>query len=105
MLVSLIPAIVFPTISIHRPLRRCAIPSTGIMCDMLWADPCPENGRNKSKRGVSIEFGPDVAAKFLDDNGLSPLTRSARPVAPGQGGGRGLTACEQVEGRALCQAG
>lgn len=43
---------------------------------MIWADPCKENGRNPSKRGVSIMFGPDVTKEYLDDNGLTTLVRS-----------------------------
>ena len=46
------------------------------MCDILWADPSSVPGRQPSKRGVSIQFGDDVAAKFLDDNGLDLLIRS-----------------------------
>jgi serine/threonine-protein phosphatase 5 len=40
------------------------------MCDLLWADPTKEKGRHPSKRGISIGFGPDISAKFLDDNNL-----------------------------------
>lgn len=43
----------------------------GIMVETLWSDPCDMNGRHPSKRGVGVMFGPDVAARFLDDNGLS----------------------------------
>ena len=46
------------------------------MCDMLWADPGDVDGRKPSQRGVSIEFGKDVAERFLDDNGLDLLVRS-----------------------------
>ena len=46
------------------------------MCDILWADPHDGNGRKPSQRGVSHEFGVDVAEKFLNDNGLSLLVRS-----------------------------
>lgn len=45
-------------------------PDSGIMCDMLWADPVKENGRHPSKRGISIGFGPDIAKRFLDENKL-----------------------------------
>lgn len=31
------------------------------MCDLLWADPWNESGRRPSKRGVSLNFGPDIA--------------------------------------------
>ena len=40
------------------------------MADMLWSDPAKENGRHPSKRGISINFGPDVAHRFLDENKL-----------------------------------
>jgi serine/threonine-protein phosphatase 5 len=40
------------------------------MCEILWADPCKMNGRHPSKRGVGLSFGPDIAKKFLDSNGL-----------------------------------
>lgn len=40
-------------------------PESGIMCDLLWADPSEANGRQPSKRGVSMAFGPDITNKFL----------------------------------------
>ena len=46
------------------------------MCESLWRDPTDQDGRHPSKRGVGIQFGPDVAAKFLDDNDLKMLVRS-----------------------------
>jgi serine/threonine-protein phosphatase 5 len=46
------------------------------MCECLWSDPCNENGRHVSKRGVGLAFGPDVAEKFLRTNGLKYLIRS-----------------------------
>mmetsp|Transcript_24751 Transcript_24751/g.21936 ORF Transcript_24751/g.21936 Transcript_24751/m.21936 type:complete len:330 (-) Transcript_24751:183-1172(-) len=51
-------------------------PEAGHMCEMLWSDPHKSNGRHPSKRGVGCAFGPDVAHKFLDDNGLDLLVRS-----------------------------
>ena len=43
----------------------------GIMVELLWSDPCDLNGRHPSKRGVGVMFGPDIAERFLNDNGLS----------------------------------
>lgn len=40
------------------------------MCDLLWADPSVINGRQPSKRGASMAFGPDITQKFLEANGL-----------------------------------
>ncbi|KAJ1550261.1 Serine/threonine-protein phosphatase 5, partial [Nowakowskiella sp. JEL0078] len=50
--------------------------STGIMCELLWSDPQPEKGRNPSKRGVGIQFGPDVTKTFCDLNKLDCVIRS-----------------------------
>lgn len=43
----------------------------GILCESLWSDPCDEDGRHTSKRGVGVMFGPDVASRFIEDNNLS----------------------------------
>jgi serine/threonine-protein phosphatase 5 len=45
-------------------------PEKGIMCEILWSDPCKMIGRHPSKRGVGVSFGPDIAKRFLDDNNL-----------------------------------
>lgn len=47
-----------------------------LMSQALWSDPSPVPGRGPSKRGVGSTFGPDVSARFLDDNGLELLIRS-----------------------------
>jgi serine/threonine-protein phosphatase 5 len=51
-------------------------PEDGLMCDLLWADPQVQNGRFPSKRGVGLQFGPDVTENFLKTNGLSYVVRS-----------------------------
>jgi serine/threonine-protein phosphatase 5 len=56
--------------------RFMEIPEKGIMCDILWADPTPGNGRSVSKRGVSMGFGPDISKQFLENNKLDILIRS-----------------------------
>lgn len=61
---------------IKKVNRFCEPPEKGIMSEILWSDPCKENGRQASKRGVGLSFGPDIAAKFLDDNKLDLLVRS-----------------------------
>jgi serine/threonine-protein phosphatase 5 len=48
-------------------------PASGHMCDLLWADPSNEQGRQQSKRGVSMQFGSDVSKKFLNENKLGKL--------------------------------
>ena len=46
------------------------------MCDLLWSDPQPQQGRAPSKRGVGIQFGPDITKKFLEANDLDLIIRS-----------------------------
>ncbi|KAF5285595.1 hypothetical protein FQA39_LY16564 [Lamprigera yunnana] len=51
-------------------------PEDGPMCELLWSDPMPQNGRAPSKRGVGCQFGPDVTNKFLKLNKLDYIIRS-----------------------------
>jgi serine/threonine-protein phosphatase 5 len=55
---------------IRKIPRKMEPPEQGLMCEILWSDPCKQNGRHPSKRGVGLSFGPDIAEKFLDSNGL-----------------------------------
>lgn len=61
---------------IEKVDRKREPPDEGIMCETLWSDPCDQDGRHPSKRGVGIQFGPDVAQRFLDDNNLKMVVRS-----------------------------
>uniref|UniRef100_A0AAQ5X1I0 Serine/threonine-protein phosphatase n=1 Tax=Amphiprion ocellaris TaxID=80972 RepID=A0AAQ5X1I0_AMPOC len=58
-------------------------PDSGPMCDLLWSDPQPQNGRSVSKRGVSCQFGPDVTERFLEQNKLDYIVRSHEVKAEG----------------------
>uniref|UniRef100_A0A1B6CFM8 protein-serine/threonine phosphatase n=1 Tax=Clastoptera arizonana TaxID=38151 RepID=A0A1B6CFM8_9HEMI len=51
-------------------------PEEGLMCELLWSDPQPYPGRAPSKRGVGVQFGPDVTSMFLETNGLDYIVRS-----------------------------
>ncbi|EPS37659.1 hypothetical protein H072_8668 [Dactylellina haptotyla CBS 200.50] len=48
----------------------------GLMMEMLWTDPQTEPGRGPSKRGVGLQFGPDVTKRFCEKNGLEAVIRS-----------------------------
>lgn len=48
----------------------------GLMMEMLWTDPQPTPGRGPSKRGVGLQFGPDVTKRFCEKNGLDAVIRS-----------------------------
>ncbi|KAH8702546.1 serine/threonine protein phosphatase PPT1 [Talaromyces proteolyticus] len=49
---------------------------SGLMMEMLWTDPQPAPGRGPSKRGVGLQFGPDVTKRFCERNGLEAVIRS-----------------------------
>ncbi|KAK6635261.1 Serine/threonine-protein phosphatase 5 [Polyplax serrata] len=51
-------------------------PEEGLMCDLLWSDPQPMEGRAPSKRGVGVQFGPDITKTFLQHNKLDYIIRS-----------------------------
>jgi serine/threonine-protein phosphatase 5 len=53
------------------------------MSDLLWADPQSIPGRGPSKRGVGLQFGPDVTQSFLKRNNLGLLIRSHEVKEPG----------------------
>ena len=48
----------------------------GLMMEMLWTDPQTALGRGPSKRGVGMQFGPDVTKRFCEKNGLDAIIRS-----------------------------
>jgi len=58
-------------------------PDEGIMCDILWSDPMPNKGRAPSKRGVGVQFGPDVTENFCRLNKLDYIIRSHEVKADG----------------------
>lgn len=37
-------------------------PESGLMCEILWSDPHPLQGRRPSQRGVGIAFGTPLTA-------------------------------------------
>jgi serine/threonine-protein phosphatase 5 len=48
----------------------------GLMMEMLWTDPQTAPGRGPSKRGVGLQFGPDVTKRFCEANNLEAIIRS-----------------------------
>jgi len=61
---------------IRKTSRNHQPPDSGIMCELLWSDPQPQPGRGPSKRGVGVQFGPDVTQRFCEANGLDYVVRS-----------------------------
>ena len=58
-------------------------PEDGLMCDLMWSDPQYLMGRSQSKRGVGIQFGPDITNAFLKKNNLEYVVRSHEVKAEG----------------------
>jgi len=58
-------------------------PDDGIMTELLWSDPMMPLGRAPSKRGVGVQFGPDITEAFCKLNGLDYIVRSHEVKADG----------------------
>jgi serine/threonine-protein phosphatase 5 len=69
--------------NIRKENRRREPPDSGLMADLLWADPQVLPGRSPSKRGVGFSFGPNFTDEFLERNGLDLVIRSHEVKAKG----------------------
>jgi len=64
--------------------RPCAVPDTGILCDILWSDPdATIKGWAQNDRGVSFTFGTDVVEQFLRRHDFDLLVRAHQVVEDG----------------------
>jgi serine/threonine-protein phosphatase PP1 catalytic subunit len=69
---------------IRRLVRPTDVPDTGIICDLLWADPDKDiTGWAESDRGVSFIFGADVVTSFLQKMDLDLICRAHQVVEDG----------------------
>jgi len=69
---------------IRRIIRPTDVPDTGLLCDLLWADPDKEKqGWVESERGVSFTFGADVVTTFLKRQDLDLICRAHQVVEDG----------------------
>ncbi|RCK67354.1 Serine/threonine-protein phosphatase T [Candida viswanathii] len=60
----------FPTNGSTQP------PKEGLAMELLWTDPQEVNGRSPSKRGIGMQFGPDVTERFCLNNKIRKILRS-----------------------------
>lgn len=60
----------FPSSGSSQPPRE------GIAMELLWTDPQTQNGRSPSKRGLGIQFGPDITERFCLTNKIRKVLRS-----------------------------
>lgn len=51
-------------------------PRDGIAMELLWTDPQEQNGRAPSKRGLGMQFGPDITERFCLTNKIRKVLRS-----------------------------
>jgi serine/threonine-protein phosphatase PP1 catalytic subunit len=69
---------------IEKLTRPLAIAPRGLLSDLLWADPDPEQAEwAKSTRGTSFTYGETVVENFLRKNDFDLICRGHQVVAPG----------------------
>lgn len=69
---------------IRRVMRPTDVPDTGLVCDLLWADPDKDvMGWNENDRGVSFTFGSVIVDKFLQRHDLDLICRAHQVVEDG----------------------
>ncbi|KII68121.1 Serine/threonine-protein phosphatase PP1-gamma catalytic subunit [Thelohanellus kitauei] len=69
---------------ITRISRPTGVPSSGLLCDLLWSDPNRQISEWKpSDRGISFIFGNDILEEFLDKNNLDLVCRAHQVVEDG----------------------
>ncbi|KAL1330244.1 hypothetical protein AAHE18_12G097000 [Arachis hypogaea] len=67
--------------SLPRPTE---VPETGLLCDLLWSDPCGDiEGWGANERGVSYTFGADRVTQFLEKHDLDLICRAHQVVEDG----------------------
>ena len=66
---------------INKIIRPTDVPDTGLLCDLLWADPDKKvEGWGESDRGVSYVFGQEVLTNFLKKHDLDLICRAHQVV-------------------------
>jgi serine/threonine-protein phosphatase PP1 catalytic subunit len=69
---------------VRRLVRPTDVPDSGIMCDLLWADPDKDiRGWAESDRGVSVIFGPDIVSRELQKWDMDLICRAHQVVEDG----------------------
>ncbi|KAH3672785.1 hypothetical protein WICMUC_004007 [Wickerhamomyces mucosus] len=63
-------------IDLKKSLNKLKNPKEGLEMELLWTDPQDENGYGISKRGIGIQFGPDITESFCKLNNLKGCIRS-----------------------------
>ena len=62
---------------VRRLVRPTDVPDSGLICDLLWADPDKDiAGWAENDRGVSFTFGADTVESFLKKHELDLICRA-----------------------------
>lgn len=61
---------------LKQKLVKLGNPKEGLEMEILWTDPQEEEGYSASKRGIGVQFGPDITEKFCQLNKLKGVIRS-----------------------------
>ena len=80
------PELIFVN-QIKNIIRPTDIPEYGMLCDILWSDPCENEKLNDyfgtNERGISVTFTKKSLQNFLKDNNLELLCRAHQVVEQG----------------------
>jgi len=69
---------------IRNLVRPSDVPDSGLLCDLLWADPDKDiSGWCENDRGVSFVYGPDVLTSFNRRFGIDLVVRAHQVVEDG----------------------
>ncbi|KAI9224985.1 Rb C-terminal peptide bound To the catalytic subunit of Pp1 [Blastocladiella britannica] len=69
---------------IRRVVRPTDVPDTGLISDLLWADPDTEgSGWSENDRGISFTFGADVVHRFVEKHELDLICRAHQVTEDG----------------------
>lgn len=70
---------------IRQVLRPTDVPDSGLICDLLWSDPCEDGtpGWGENDRGVSWTFGEDVVETITKKFDLDLICRAHQVVDEG----------------------
>jgi len=68
---------------INTVQRPQDVPDTGLLCDLLWADPDEITGWGDNERGVSFIFGKDIVKKFCAKHEIDLICRAHQVVEEG----------------------
>ena len=83
---GLSPELIFVN-QIKNIIRPTDVPECGMLCDILWSDPCENEKINEyfgtNERGISVTFTRKTLQNFLKDNNLELLCRAHQVVEQG----------------------